>query len=94
MTSSPSGNPDSTRENGIETARLLQNMPGKKGPAYQRLPHVPGDPRLSQTRRRSHPMPVPDVWKAAEHWNARFPAFEVLVVESAKIVDYKLHGWI
>jgi uncharacterized SAM-binding protein YcdF (DUF218 family) len=40
------------------------------------------------------PMPVPDVLKSAKHWNARFPAFETLVVESTKIVYYRLRGWI
>jgi hypothetical protein len=32
--------------------------------------------------------------KSAKHWSARFPAFETLVVETAKIVYYKLRGWI
>jgi uncharacterized SAM-binding protein YcdF (DUF218 family) len=40
------------------------------------------------------PMPVPDVLKAAQRWDARFPAFETMVVETTKIVYYKLRGWI
>jgi hypothetical protein len=38
-------------------------------------------------------MAVPDVLQAAEHWDGRFPAFETLLVESAKIVYYSLRGW-
>jgi uncharacterized SAM-binding protein YcdF (DUF218 family) len=40
------------------------------------------------------PMPVPDVSRSTEHWNGRFPAFETMVVESAKTAYYGLRGWI
>jgi hypothetical protein len=40
------------------------------------------------------PMAVPDVLRAAEHWNGRIPAFETMLVESTKIVYYRLRGWI
>jgi hypothetical protein len=39
-------------------------------------------------------MAVPDVLRSTEHWNGRFPAFETMMVESAKIVYYRIHGWI
>jgi uncharacterized SAM-binding protein YcdF (DUF218 family) len=84
----------STRENGIETARLLQNLPGRKVLVTSDFHMYRAIRVFRKLGVEVEPLPVPDVWKAAEHWNARFPAFEVLVVESAKIVDYKLHGWI
>jgi hypothetical protein len=39
-------------------------------------------------------MAVPDVFHSTEHWNGRFSAFETMLIESAKIVDYGLRGWI
>jgi uncharacterized SAM-binding protein YcdF (DUF218 family) len=85
---------DSTRENGINTARLLAGMPGKKVLLTSdfhmyRAIHVFRKLGVDVT-----PMPVPDILKSAKHWNARFPAFETLVVESTKIVYYRLRGWI
>jgi hypothetical protein len=38
-------------------------------------------------------MPAPDVLHATEHWNGRFQAFEMMVVETAKIVYYRARGW-
>jgi uncharacterized SAM-binding protein YcdF (DUF218 family) len=85
---------DSTRENGINTARLLAGIPGKKVLLTSdfhmyRAIHVFRKLGVDVT-----PMPVPDILKSAKHWNARFPAFETLVVESTKIVYYRLRGWI
>jgi hypothetical protein len=34
------------------------------------------------------------VLHATEHWNGRFQAFQTMVVESAKIADYGVRGWI
>jgi uncharacterized SAM-binding protein YcdF (DUF218 family) len=39
------------------------------------------------------PMLVPDVLRSAEHWIGRFPAFETMLVESARIAYYRLRGW-
>jgi uncharacterized SAM-binding protein YcdF (DUF218 family) len=40
------------------------------------------------------PMPVPDALRSAEHWNGRIPAFETMIVESVKILYYRVRGWI
>ncbi len=83
----------STRENAIETARLIQGMPGKKVlltsdfHMYRAL-HVFRKRGIEVT-----PMAVPDVLHSTEHWNGRFSAFETMLVESAKIVYYALRGW-
>ena len=84
----------STRENGIETARLIQSTPGKKVLLTSdfhmfRAIHV-----FRKLGIEVAPMPAPDVMKTAEHWNGRFPAFETMLIETAKIVDYKFHGWL
>ena len=84
----------STRENGINTARLVAGMPGRKVLLTSDF-HMYRSIRVFRKLGVDvTPMPVPDVLKSAKHWNARFPAFETLVVETAKIVYYKLRGWI
>jgi uncharacterized SAM-binding protein YcdF (DUF218 family) len=84
----------STRENGINTARLIQGLPGKKV-------LLTSDSHMYRALRvfrklgmNVTPMAVPDVLRAAEHWNGRIPAFETMLVESTKIVYYRLRGWI
>jgi len=85
---------NSTRQNGINTARLLQGMPGKKVLLTSDF-HMYRSIRVFRKLGVDvTPMPIPDVLKSAQHWNARFPAFETMVVESVKIVYYRLHGWI
>jgi len=84
----------STRENGINTGRLIQGLPGKKV-------LLTSDSHMYRALRvfrklgmNVTPMAVPDVLRAAEHWNGRIPAFETMLVESTKIVYYRLRGWI
>jgi uncharacterized SAM-binding protein YcdF (DUF218 family) len=84
----------STRENGINTARLVAGIPGRKVLLTSDF-HMYRSIRVFRKLGVDvTPMPIPDVLKSAKHWNARFPAFETLVVETAKIVYYKLRGWI
>ncbi|MGD0859239.1 MAG: ElyC/SanA/YdcF family protein [Terracidiphilus sp.] len=82
-----------TRENAIETARLVQDMPGRKVLPISDF-HMN---RAIQVFRKqgieATPMPVPDVLRSAEHWNGRFPALETMLVESAKIVYYQIRCW-
>ncbi len=84
----------STRENGVEAARLLQGMPGKKVLLTSDFHMYRAIRVFRKLGVEVTPMPVPDVLRAAEHWNGRFPAFETMVVESGKIVYYRLRGWI
>lgn len=84
----------STRENGIETARLIAGMPGKKVLLTSDFHMFRAIRVFRKLGVDVTPMPVPDVLKSARHWNARFPAFETLVVETAKIFYYRLRGWI
>ena len=83
----------STRENGIDTARLIEGLSGKKVLVTSDFHMYRAIRVFRKLGIEVTPMPVPDVLKSAEHWNARFPAFETLMVESTKIIYYKLRGW-
>jgi uncharacterized SAM-binding protein YcdF (DUF218 family) len=84
----------STRENGFEVARMIQGMPGKKVLLTSDF-HMYRALRVFRKQGMDvTPMPAPDVLHATQHWAGRFPAFETMCVETAKIVDYRLHGWI
>lgn len=84
----------STRENAVETARLLQSLPGKRVLLTSDY-HIY---RASRAFRRvgieAEPMAVPDALHASEHWNGRFSAFESMLTETVKIAYYELRGWI
>jgi uncharacterized SAM-binding protein YcdF (DUF218 family) len=84
----------STHESGIAVARLLENLPGKRV-------LLTSDSHMFRAIRvfrkvgvEAAPMAVPDVLHSAQHWPGRFGACWTMVLESAKIVDYKLRGWI
>ena len=84
----------STRENAIETAKLIQDMPGKKVLLTSDF-HIYRAVRVFRKLGVDvTPMPVPDVLRATEHWDGRFPAFQIMVVETAKIIYYGLRGWL
>ena len=84
----------STRENGIETARLIQGMPGRKVLLTSDFHMYRAIRVFRKLGVEVAPMPVPDVLRSAEHWNGRFPGFGTMLVESAEIVYYRLRGWI
>ncbi len=84
----------STRENGVNVSRLIQGMPGKKVLLTSDFHMYRAVRVFRKLGMDVTPMPVPDVVKITERWNGRFPGFETMMIESAKIVDYKLHGWI
>ena len=84
----------STRENAIETKRLIEGMPGKRVLLTSDFHMYRAIRVFRKVGIQVTPMPVPDVLKSAQHWNGRVTAFETMVVESAKIVYYGLRGWI
>jgi uncharacterized SAM-binding protein YcdF (DUF218 family) len=84
----------STRENGIAVARLTMGMPGKKvllTSDYHMFRAIRVFRKLGIDLA---PMAVTDLLQINTHWYGRFPAFETMLVESVKIVYYKLRGWI
>ncbi|HEY1901959.1 MAG TPA: YdcF family protein [Terracidiphilus sp.] len=84
----------STRENAIDTARLIEDMPGNKVLLTSDFHMYRAIRVFRKLGIEVAPMPVPDVLHAAEHWNGRFQACEIMLVESVKIVYYRLRGWI
>ena len=83
----------STRENGIQTAQLIQGMPGKKVLLTSDFHMYRAIRVFDKLGMDVSPMAAPDVLQATEHWNGRFPAFQTMLVESAKIAYYKFRGW-
>jgi uncharacterized SAM-binding protein YcdF (DUF218 family) len=83
-----------TRENGVETARLIQNMPGEKVLLTSDFHMFRAIRVFRKLGVDVTPMAVPDVLKASEHLDGRITGFQTMTVESFKIVYYKLHGWI
>lgn len=83
-----------TRENGMEAARLVKDMPGKKVLLTSDFHMYRAARVFRKLGVEVAPMPVPDVLQAAEHWNGRLPAFQTMLAESAKIVYYRLRNWI
>ena len=84
----------STRENGIETARLIQGIPGKRVLLTSDFHMYRALRVFRKLGIEVTPMAVPDVLHSTEHWNGRFSALETMLVESVKIVYYTLRGWI
>lgn len=84
----------STRENAVETARLLQGVPGKRVLLTSDFHMFRAIRVFRKVGIDVTPMVAPDVLHSTEHWNGRFQAFETMMVESAKIAYYKVRGWI
>jgi uncharacterized SAM-binding protein YcdF (DUF218 family) len=83
-----------TRENGVETARLIQSMPGKKVLLTSDFHMFRAIRVFRKLGIDVTPMPIPDVLKASQHLSGRITGFQTMTVESFKIVYYKLRGWI
>ncbi len=84
----------STRENAIETERLIQSIPGRKVLLTSDFHMYRAIRVFRKLGIEVVPMAAPDVLQAAKHWNGRFPAFETMLVETGKTAYYRLRGWI
>jgi uncharacterized SAM-binding protein YcdF (DUF218 family) len=84
----------STRESGINVARLLENLPGKRVLLTSDFHMYRAIRVFRKAGVDAAPMAVPDILHSTEHWPGRFGACWTMVLESTKIVDYKLRGWI
>ena len=83
----------STRENAIQTSRILDGMPGRKVLLTSDF-HIFRAVRVFRKLGVDvTPMPVPDAIQTRENFLGRFSAFETMANESAKIVYYELRGW-
>ncbi|MHB1937268.1 MAG: YdcF family protein [Acidobacteriaceae bacterium] len=84
----------STRENAINTARLIRNMPGKRVLLTSDFHMYRAIRVFRKVGIAATPMAAPDVLHAAQHWTGRFSAFETMLLETEKIAYYRLRGWI
>jgi len=84
----------STRESGINVARLLKNLPGKRVLLTSDFHMYRAIRVFRKAGVDAAPMAVPDILHSTQGWPGRFGACWTMVLESTKIVDYKLRGWI
>ncbi len=84
----------STRESGIEVARLIGNLPGKRVLLTSDFHMYRAIRVFRKVGIDAAPMAVPDVLHSTQGWPGRFGACWTMVVETAKIVYYGLRGWI
>ena len=84
----------STRQNALNTAQLIQNLPGKRVLLTSDFHMF----RALRTFRKAGvdaaPLAVPDAIRNSKAWGGRFSALQNLILENLKIVDYAIHGWI
>jgi uncharacterized SAM-binding protein YcdF (DUF218 family) len=83
----------STRDNAINTARLLQGVPGTRVLLTSDFHMYRAERIFRHQGINTTPYPVPDVMKRSEHWDARISGFETMVVETTKIIYYGIRGW-
>jgi uncharacterized SAM-binding protein YcdF (DUF218 family) len=83
-----------TRENALNVTALLAGAAGRKVLLTSDY-HMY---RAYRTFRKAgldvEPLPFPDAGKRGSFWQGRWPAFIDLAIESAKILYYRLRGWI
>lgn len=84
----------STRENAINTARLIEHMPGKRVLLTSDFHMYRALRVFRKLGIDAAPMAVPDVLHSTEHWDGRFSAFETMLIETVKIGYYAMRGWI
>jgi uncharacterized SAM-binding protein YcdF (DUF218 family) len=84
----------STRENALDTAGLIRNMPGKKVLLTSDFHMYRAIRVFRKVGITVTPMAVPDVLHDTQNWSGRFSGFEIMLIETAKIAYYRLRGWI
>ncbi len=85
---------ESTRESGINVARLLRNLPGKRVLLTSDFHMYRAIRVFRKAGVDAAPMAVPDILHSTQGQPGRFGACWAMAVESDKIVDYRLRGWI
>ena len=88
------GNSKSTRENAMNTAQLIRNIPGKRVLLTSDFHMFRALRTFRKAGVEAAPMPVDDAIRNSKEWGGRFSALQNLVVENFKIVYYAARGWI
>jgi uncharacterized SAM-binding protein YcdF (DUF218 family) len=84
----------STRENAIFTAAIVRGMPGKKVLLTSDFHVYRAVRALRKAGVEVTPRPIPYALKRTNLWAERWPVFLEMAVETAKILDYRIRGWI
>jgi uncharacterized SAM-binding protein YcdF (DUF218 family) len=84
----------STRQNANNTARLIQNIPGKRVLLTSDFHMFRALRTFRKAGVEAAPMAVPDAIRGSKGWAGRFSALQNLVIENFKIVVYAIRGWI
>jgi uncharacterized SAM-binding protein YcdF (DUF218 family) len=83
-----------TRENAVSTAALLAKSGGRKVLLTSDYHMYRAYRAFQKAGLDVVPVPFPDAIKRGSFWQGRWPAFLDLVVESGKILYYRVRGWI
>lgn len=83
-----------TRENALNVAALLTGAAGRKVLLTSDYHMYRAYRAFRKAGLEVEPLSFPDAVKRGASWQGRWPAFLDLVVESAKILYYRLRGWI
>lgn len=83
-----------TRENALNVAALLAGSPGRKVLLTSDYHMYRAYRAFRKAGLQVEPAPFADAGKRGSSWEGRWPAFLDLAVESAKILSYRLRGWI
>lgn len=85
---------NSTRENALFAADLLKNMPGRKVLLTSDFHMYRSFRAFQKAGVEVEPRPIPDALKRGNAWTQRWQVFVEMTTETAKIVGYRLRGWI
>ena len=84
----------STRENALNTLRLLGDRPGRKVLLTSDSHMFRAYRAFRKVGVEVEPRPLPDIRKRAAQWQNRWPLLLDLGIETAKIGYYRIKGWI
>lgn len=84
----------STHENVLFAAAILKDMPGSKVLLTSDFHMYRSIRALRKAGIQAEPRPIPEALKRVNDWSQRVPLFVLLCTETAKIVGYRVRGWI
>ncbi len=84
----------STRENAVNTAALLRDVPGEKSLVTSDLHMYRSLRAFRKAGLEATPVVFPYAIKRSNNWLERWPVFLELCQETAKIGYYRVRGWI
>lgn len=84
----------STRENAVDTARLLAGDRSSKVLLTSDYHMFRASRVFAKVGLKVTPRPFPDALKRGDHWEGRWPVFIELCYETVKIAYYYARGWL